>query len=128
MLGYELNDTELESWQGLGIFLFTIASIPALGPTQPPTKWVSGALADHTLCSTKVKSMCGTLLSTGTDLSICSCDKLYREFRLYLMSSIHTVNILLGSFLTVEFSLGCVFKSDMWNKSLQETENVKRSY
>jgi hypothetical protein len=29
---------------GLGIFLFTTASIPALGPTQPPIQWVRGAL------------------------------------------------------------------------------------
>jgi hypothetical protein len=31
-----------ESRQGLGIF-FTTASRPALGPTQPPIQWVSGA-------------------------------------------------------------------------------------
>jgi hypothetical protein len=34
-----------ESWQGLGNFLFTIASRPALGPTQPPTQWVLGAFS-----------------------------------------------------------------------------------
>jgi hypothetical protein len=28
----------------LGIFLFTAASRPALGPTQPPIKWVSQTL------------------------------------------------------------------------------------
>jgi len=33
----------LESRHGLGIFLFTIASRPALGPTQPPIQWLPGA-------------------------------------------------------------------------------------
>jgi hypothetical protein len=31
-----------KSRRGLGIFLFTTASIPALGPTQPPIQWVPG--------------------------------------------------------------------------------------
>jgi len=31
-------------WE-LGIFLFTTASTPALGPTQPPIQWVPGALS-----------------------------------------------------------------------------------
>jgi hypothetical protein len=30
---------------GLGIFLFTIASRTALGPTQPPTQWLPGDLS-----------------------------------------------------------------------------------
>jgi hypothetical protein len=33
-----------ESRQGLGIFLFTTASRPALDPTEPPIQWVPGAL------------------------------------------------------------------------------------
>jgi hypothetical protein len=31
--------------QGLGIFLFTTVSKPALDPTQPPIQWVPGALS-----------------------------------------------------------------------------------
>jgi hypothetical protein len=34
-LGYGLDDRGFESRQGLGIFLFTTVSRPALGPTQP---------------------------------------------------------------------------------------------
>jgi len=39
-LGYGLDDQRFKSWQGLGIFLFTTESRPALGPTQPPIQWV----------------------------------------------------------------------------------------
>jgi hypothetical protein len=35
-LDYGLDDRGFESRQGLGIFLFTTTSRPALGPTQPP--------------------------------------------------------------------------------------------
>jgi hypothetical protein len=31
-----------ESWQGLGILLFTTMSQPDLVPTQPPIQWVPG--------------------------------------------------------------------------------------
>jgi hypothetical protein len=34
VLGYGLDDRGLDSRQGLGIFVFTTASIQALGPTQ----------------------------------------------------------------------------------------------
>jgi hypothetical protein len=34
-----------DSRRGLGIFLFTITSRTTLGPTQPPTQWVTGALS-----------------------------------------------------------------------------------
>jgi hypothetical protein len=34
-----------DSQRGLGIFLFTTAARPALGPTQPPIQWVPGALS-----------------------------------------------------------------------------------
>jgi hypothetical protein len=39
-LGYGLDDQGFESRKGLGIFLFTTAFRPALGPTQPPIQWV----------------------------------------------------------------------------------------
>jgi hypothetical protein len=45
VLGYRLDDQEFESWQGLGIFLFTTTSRPALGPTQPPIQWALSALS-----------------------------------------------------------------------------------
>jgi hypothetical protein len=44
-LGYGLDNRVLHSRQRLGIFLFTTASRTALGPTQPPTQWVLGALS-----------------------------------------------------------------------------------
>jgi hypothetical protein len=44
-LGYKLEDRRFESRQGLGIFLFTTATRPALGPTQPPVQWLPGALS-----------------------------------------------------------------------------------
>jgi hypothetical protein len=44
-LGYGLDDRGFEYRQGLGIFLFTTVSRPALGPTQPPIQRVPGALS-----------------------------------------------------------------------------------
>jgi hypothetical protein len=44
VLDYGLDDQELESRQGLGIFLNT-ASRPALEPTQPPIQWVPRTLS-----------------------------------------------------------------------------------
>jgi hypothetical protein len=41
-LGYQLVDSGFKSWQGLGIFLFTTASRPALVPSQPPVQLVPG--------------------------------------------------------------------------------------
>jgi hypothetical protein len=40
-----LEDRRFESRQGLGIFLFTAISRPALRSTQPPIQWVQGALS-----------------------------------------------------------------------------------
>jgi len=45
VLGYGLDDRGFLSRQVLGIFLFTTASRPTLGPTQPPIQWVPGALS-----------------------------------------------------------------------------------
>jgi hypothetical protein len=41
----DLTSSWFESWQGLGIFLFTTASRPALRLTQPPIEWVPWALS-----------------------------------------------------------------------------------
>jgi hypothetical protein len=43
--GCGLDVPRFESRQGLGIFLFTTASRPALGLTQPPIQGVPGALS-----------------------------------------------------------------------------------
>jgi hypothetical protein len=43
--GYRLDDRGFDSCHGLGIFLFTGASRPALEPTQSPIQWVPGAFS-----------------------------------------------------------------------------------
>jgi hypothetical protein len=44
--GYGLDGVlGFDSRRGLGIFLFSTASRPALGPTQPPIRWVLRALS-----------------------------------------------------------------------------------
>jgi hypothetical protein len=59
--GLDVRGSKVRVPAGLGIFLFTTASRPVLGPTQPPIQWVPGALslgikwpgreADHSLPS-----------------------------------------------------------------------------
>jgi hypothetical protein len=46
-LGYGLEDwdSRIRFQAGAGNFFFTTASRTALGPTQPPIQWVSGALS-----------------------------------------------------------------------------------
>jgi hypothetical protein len=43
-MGWTIEVRGFDSRQELGIFLFTTASRPVLGPTQPPIQWVPGAL------------------------------------------------------------------------------------
>jgi hypothetical protein len=43
--GWTIGVLGFDSRLGLGIFLFTTASRTALGPTQPPIQWVTGALS-----------------------------------------------------------------------------------
>jgi hypothetical protein len=43
--GWTIGILGFDSRRGLGIILFTTASRTALGPTQPPTQWVRGALS-----------------------------------------------------------------------------------
>jgi hypothetical protein len=44
-MGWTVGVLGFDYRQGLGIFLFTTASRTALGPTQSPIQWVTGALS-----------------------------------------------------------------------------------
>jgi hypothetical protein len=44
-MGWTMGVLRFESRQGLGIFLFSAVSRPALGPTQSPVQRVAGALS-----------------------------------------------------------------------------------
>jgi hypothetical protein len=43
-IGHDCVVSGFNSWQRLGMFLFTTMSRLALGPTQPPIQWVLGTL------------------------------------------------------------------------------------
>jgi hypothetical protein len=43
--GWTIGVLGFDSRRGLGIFLFTTASRPALGPTKPPIQWIPGVLS-----------------------------------------------------------------------------------
>jgi hypothetical protein len=43
--GWAIGVRGFDSRRGPGIFLFTAASRPVLGPTQPPIQWVPGTLS-----------------------------------------------------------------------------------
>jgi hypothetical protein len=59
VLNYGLDNRVFESWQGLGLFLFTTASRPILGPTQPQGAKRPGREADHLSPSrSKLKNAC----------------------------------------------------------------------
>jgi hypothetical protein len=44
-MGWTIGVLGFDFQRGLGIFLITTASIPALGPTQRPIQWVPGTLS-----------------------------------------------------------------------------------
>jgi hypothetical protein len=44
-LSYGLDDWGFKSWKGVGSYLFTARSRPALESTQPPIQWVLEALS-----------------------------------------------------------------------------------
>jgi heme/copper-type cytochrome/quinol oxidase subunit 4 len=44
-MGWTIGVLGFDSLRGLGIFLFIIATRMALGQTQPPNRWVPGALS-----------------------------------------------------------------------------------
>jgi hypothetical protein len=74
-----------DSRQGLGIFLFTTASRPAMGPTQPPIQWVTGVF------SPGIKRP-----GREADHSPPSSAEVKERAELYLHSPVHLHGVMLG--------------------------------
>jgi hypothetical protein len=70
---------------GVGIFLFDSVSRPALGPAQPPIKWVSGAL------SMRVKRA-----GREADHSPPSCSEVKECVELYIHSPVRLHGVVLS--------------------------------
>jgi hypothetical protein len=93
----------------VGIFLYTTASRPALGPTQPPIQWVPGALslgvtwqgreADHSpQSSAEVKNAWGynstpPICLHGVVISLKTCLK-----TLFLMTHSESLRFIKGDY------------------------------
>jgi hypothetical protein len=44
-MGWTVDGSGFDSWKVQEIFLYSIASIPALGPSHPPIQWVPGMVS-----------------------------------------------------------------------------------
>jgi hypothetical protein len=95
LTGWTIGVLRFDSRRELGIFLFTTASIPALGPTQPPIQWVSRALylgvkrpvgeADHSPpSSAEVKEWLELYLHSPDTPSWRGAQLNHRDFTFYL--------------------------------------------
>jgi hypothetical protein len=95
VLDYGLDDRGFDSRQGLGIFLSTMISRPALRPTQPPIQWVPWALslgvkrlvreANHSPPSSAEVKECVELYlhSPIASIAICSVKKAQEQLYFY---------------------------------------------
>jgi hypothetical protein len=122
-----------ESRHGLGIFLFTTVSRPALGPTQPPIQWVSGAVslgvkrpgceADHSLPSNAEFKNAWSYTSTPqyAFMAWCSVKKSTGTTLPFRMTLLHEV-ILWTDGRTKLQADGKNRKNDMWIGDWQRKE------